>query len=517
MPLLRTAHADLAFASDVLDGCDDMHELVQHLRELSDDAVVQFLARVSGLIRELDALRITASGVVASRSHRDGGQGGLAQARGHRSPESLIQEVTGCSRSQATAQVRLAQTMDASRADEADTPASHPWDAGLGRGLISGSLSAAQADAIRRGLGTPPVIPGFGDDAILQRATIEEAWAVAVDQLVEESRVRSVEELARSARTIRDVLDPDGAVRRFDERFERRSARMWVDADGVSRASITFDDEMAAWWTAIIDAALRPRRGGPRFVDPDEQSRAADLLADPRTNDQLTYDLIMDTLRAGALADAAAVFGTRQAGVRIVLTAASRVIVPAVEDDVASPGAPAWSNAIAQVADTGATLPAWIAERAVCESGKTTCITTRSGDPLVLGREARLFSPKQRIGLALRDGGCRWPGCDRPPSGCEAHHIDAFAAGGRTDVDRGILLCRFHHMNLHHHGWRITRDGTHDFRLHPPGDEPARDLRRRRALAYAWGDITPPTVRFRPETRTLSAPDKRRPIPTPVF
>ena len=119
--------------------------------------------------------------------------------------------------------------------------------------------------------------------------------------------------------------------------------------------------------------------------------------------------------------------------------------------------------------DTGTSIPAWLAQQRVCDTGETTCITDRRGNPLYLGREQRLFSPRQRLALAIRDGGCRWPGCDRPPSYCEAHHIDHYDRDeGRTDIDRGILLCRFHHMHLHHHGWHITRTRLEDFTLHPP-------------------------------------------------
>nr|BFF12105.1 hypothetical protein GCM10025699_34080 [Microbacterium flavescens] len=93
----------------------------------------------------------------------------------------------------------------------------------------------------------------------------------------------------------------------------------------------------------------------------------------------------------------------------------------------------------------------------------------------------------------------RWRGCDRPASYCEAHHIDPYATGGRTDVDRGILLCRFHHMELHHGGWRITRDGRADFVLHPPpgrGDPVI--LPPRLTLRRLWADLDPPPPRFRP-------------------
>jgi hypothetical protein len=80
------------------------------------------------------------------------------------------------------------------------------------------------------------------------------------------------------------------------------------------------------------------------------------------------------------------------------------------------------------------------------------------GRPLKLGRSQRLFSAAQRIALAARDGGCLMPGCDRPPSWCEAHHIDEWDEHhGATDVDVGVLLCRHHHMWVHDSGARVAR------------------------------------------------------------
>lgn len=316
---------------------------------------------------------------------------------------------------------------------------------------------------------------------------LREVWAVAAGELVVEAPHRTVEELARAARTLRDQLDPEGAQRRFEERFQARSFRMWTDADGIHRGTFSFDDHAAAWVRTIIDSALRPRRGGPRFVDPTEKARADELVADPRTNEQLAYDLLIDVLRTGALADAKAVFGTRQAGVRVVISAAARAAV--------ADGRPG----VGVLEEDQATLPAWLIEQHACDTGIVELRIDRDGNPLHLGREARLFSPGQRVALAIRDGGCRWKGCDRPASYCESHHIDHHAEGGNTDTDRGILLCRFHHMALHNGGWRITRDGLGDFVLHPPpGGGETIVLKPRLALTYAWAGIDPPPPRFRP-------------------
>jgi hypothetical protein len=256
----------------------------------------------------------------------------------------------------------------------------------------------------------------------------------------------------------------------------------------MRRASIAFDDEGGAFVDSIFAAALRPRRGGPRFVDAEESARAADLVADPRTNDQLSYDLLLDLLRAGAFADPEAVFGTRQAGVRLVRT-------------VDGHGVPA---PVAMTEDGLTVLPAAVVERRICEAGSVPVTVDSCGNPLDVGRESRLFTPRQRIGLAIRDGGCRWTGCDRPASYCEAHHIDEWARDeGRTDIDRGILLCRFHHMQLHHGGWRITRHGTEGFVLHDRGGGQT-VLHPRLPLRYAWGDVDPPPKRFRPPPERAS-------------
>jgi hypothetical protein len=53
-------------------------------------------------------------------------------------------------------------------------------------------------------------------------------------------------------------------------------------------------------------------------------------------------------------------------------------------------------------------------------------------------------------------------------------------------------------MNLHHHGWRITRDGSGEFELHPPGGAEPTVLSRPIARRYAFGDLAPPPRRFRP-------------------
>ncbi len=198
-----------------------------------------------------------------------------------------------------------------------------------------------------------------------------------------------------------------------------------------------FDDLGAAWWQSVMDAALRPRRGGPRFVSDGELKAAASLTDDPRTNEQLAYDLMLDMFRAGTTAEAKDVFGTRQAGVRLIT----------IRDRDDESGWPLRRDAfgrllaVAHSEDGALTLPGSVLDRTLCETGFIDVTLDACGNPLDVGRERRLFTPPQRIALAARDGGCMWPGCDRPPSMTEAHHIDEWVADeGRTDIDRGVPL-----------------------------------------------------------------------------
>ncbi len=183
----------------------------------------------------------------------------------------------------------------------------------LGDALLGGRITPSQHDAILRGLGEPPVPtpdPDAADDSEraaaieAEGASIRAAWQAAAEQLIDEAADRTVEDLRRDARICRDLLDEAGAARRFEQRYEARSFRMWTDENGIRHAHIVFDDLGGEWAATVTGSALRPRRGGPRFVDPDEAAAAKQLADDPRTNDQLAYDLIMATLRAGALADA---------------------------------------------------------------------------------------------------------------------------------------------------------------------------------------------------------------------
>jgi hypothetical protein len=88
--------------------------------------------------------------------------------------------------------------------------------------------------------------------------------------------------------------------------------------------------------------------------------------------------------------------------------------------------------------------------------------------PLEVGRTTRVVQPGQRLALAVRDGGCVFPGCDRPLAWCEAHHVWHWVDGGPTDLDNLVLLCRAHHRAVHEGGWQLTHQPDGRLTATPP-------------------------------------------------
>jgi hypothetical protein len=101
-----------------------------------------------------------------------------------------------------------------------------------------------------------------------------------------------------------------------------------------------------------------------------------------------------------------------------------------------------------------------------CDGRLLPIVVDSLGVPLDLGRAIRFANRAQRRAMSLRDGGCIFPGCTNPPTWCDAHHLDEWADGGRSDVTRMASLCRHHHMVVHRTGWELHahHDGTFWFR-----------------------------------------------------
>ena len=87
------------------------------------------------------------------------------------------------------------------------------------------------------------------------------------------------------------------------------------------------------------------------------------------------------------------------------------------------------------------------------------------GEPLNIGRKTRTIPPAIRRALHKRDGGCRFPGCTSGVRYTDAHHAKHWSDGGETSMENLVLVCRYHHRQLHEGGYRIApaADGTFVF------------------------------------------------------
>ncbi|HEY3924709.1 MAG TPA: DUF222 domain-containing protein [Acidothermaceae bacterium] len=59
--------------------------------------------------------------------------------------------------------------------------------------------------------------------------------------------------------------------------------------------------------------------------------------------------------------------------------------------------------------------------RIACDANIIPVVLGSAGQPLDIGRSTRIVPQGLRRALILRDGGCAFPGCDRPPLWCDAH------------------------------------------------------------------------------------------------
>jgi hypothetical protein len=111
------------------------------------------------------------------------------------------------------------------------------------------------------------------------------------------------------------------------------------------------------------------------------------------------------------------------------------------------------------------------ARRLACDAFIQRIMLDSDGVPLEMGRATRTFTPDQYRAIMLRDGGCRFPGCDARADRCEAHHaITTWEDGGDTDLVNGLAMCRGpgHHRILHEGGWTVTGDPNGEIHFFDP-------------------------------------------------
>lgn len=445
---------------------------VQHWRVMDDTALLQLAEVVSTERRLADVHTSLLAGELARRSAPVLGSAGLAQRSGHRTPEELVKVLTGITGREASTVVRIGRVLEdqAPAADPSSGEFTEPaetWLRPVGHAITAGIIGTATADAIRSGLGHP--------SASVTAADLEQAAST----LCSSGSGVDPDRIFRLARHARDLLDEAGIADREAERRQHRSLRLTKLPDGMTRIVWVLDPESAATVTDLYDRATSPRRGGPRFVDDTAAAHAETIIDDTRTTEQLASDVFVELLRHGADADDTHLLGS---GAPVITVLVARDPLDTGTDTRTGHGYLRGHHDPASIHTI---------ERLTC-AGTTQQLTTTDGQPLDLGREQRFFTRAQRRALAARDGGCRFPGCGRPPSWTEAHHIRFWARdGGNTDIAEGILLCRYHHLLLHNNHWDIDHNGPGNYRLiPPPGIDPHQHPIPMPTHSRAWQELT---------------------------
>lgn len=227
-----------------------------------------------------------------------------------------------------------------------------------------------------------------------------------------------------------------------DQQQLRSCTYTWLD-NGMLDLHLLVPADEGAKVVALLDAYANPRVVFRDAEDPAGSSEghagegSTAEVDDPRTRKQKMADGLV---RAVGIAAKALEVPT-QGGSAPVLT----VTIPAAELDKHAQGMPG----TASVDRTGDVVPAAVAARIVCDGIIRAAVMGKNGETLYLGRSQRLFSAKQKTGLALTYRTCAVGDCDIPAAWCEAHHVKPWSQGGLTDQDQGVLVCNYHHHQIH--------------------------------------------------------------------
>jgi uncharacterized protein DUF222/HNH endonuclease len=342
---------------------------------------------------------------------------GVMELFGYRSVARLFEHLADVPKAAAETVVKRARALNSSRnLDGTPVPAVAP---ATGAAASEGRLSTPMIDTIISTLVQVP--PEHRDDA--ER-----------DLLLFASEAGHKQVAALGARIVAH-LDPDGAEPGSTEpATPSRELSLRRKRSGVWELNGRFDDETGTRASALLDTLVQRRTTdeGPDLRSP--QERYGDAFSDAIDLALNSPDLPM------------------QAGER------AHVMVAVSLQDLKS------GIGQATLGDTGR-ISAAEARIHACDCKIIPAVLGDKSEPLDLGRLRRLVSPGLRRALYLRDRGCAFPGCHRPPRHCQGHHIRHWAAGGPTELGNLVLMCAHHHRLLHRSGWevRIAADGLPEF------------------------------------------------------
>ena len=342
------------------------------------------------LVRTLDALHEAEQLVRAAQAHV------VREIEARRIP--AMAHATSCStwlRDHLRMDVYAAGSLVKQGRALADRPA-------LNSALRHGAVNAAQASVIDEAVRDLP--------HELAPAAVDKAEAILIDWAGEleprQLRKHALRVLDHVAPELAHATTEENLKRQQEHAYERRTLKIYPIAYGRVRINGVLDNESAAIVTAALEPLCRPTAEGPAGYD----QRRADALV----------EVCRRALRDG---DLPAAGGEPP---QVVVTVPYDVVTRSLG---------------AGVTDSGAAITAEAARRLACDARIVPAVLGGQGQVLDLGRSRRLISGPLHRALVLRDCGCAFPGCDRPPRCSGAHHLNIRPTSPRPSCDL-VLLCR---------------------------------------------------------------------------
>ena len=296
----------------------------------------------------------------------------------------------------------------------------------VGDAAAAGTVSPTQADAITGVLDKLP--PDFSTEAIDRAQTLMVGFAATHNST----------ELRRLSRNLLEVVAPDLCDQWEAERLEREYAQAQRDRH------LTFKPDHHG--SVLIKGSLPVCEAEPfiRIVDAYAAHLQRADQEDRQANGETAAELVTPAMRrADGLMAMIADHQRRElapghGGDR------PRVVVTLPYDQLlqAATGAGLLAG---HLVGTGETIPAGVLRRWLCDADLLPVVLGGASEVLDVGRTQRLATPPIRTALEIRDQGCVFPGCDKPPQACQAHHIIPWWAGGATSLTNMVLVCPQHH------------------------------------------------------------------------
>jgi len=272
---------------------------------------------------------------------------------------------------------------------------------------------------------------------VAARDADRDAFQGSESALVDAARIHSMQDLQRVAAYWRQAVEREHALDSDDKVRAQRRLHASVTFLGMVRVDGHLDPETGETLLTALSAVL----------DAESRSRDED---DNRTPAQRRADALGEICRQWLdLADRPSVGGEKP-----------HVTVTMSVDALRGDGGAAELDHVGPVGSE-------TARRLACDASIRRVVMAGPSEPLDVGRQTPVIPSGMRRAVIIRDRHCRFPGCDRPHTWCNPHHIVHWAQGGPTAAQNLLLLCRRHHTMIHERRFRLDLlDGRPVFRRH---------------------------------------------------